>query len=95
MNFNQPTALTVRADGSEPSFFTDLPPATTFVTEQLPNGATSSWLEGSGSFEATFNPAGEYRFTLSADGYDTLVVVITATEVPQEPDEDPVIEADE
>jgi hypothetical protein len=91
MNFTQPSRTSAQANGSDAVWFLDLPFDTTFLAEQLPIGATSRWSEASGSFEATFYPAGDYRFTLMADGYDPLIVTITALECKDgEPTSEPV-----
>ena len=92
MNFTQPSRLSALANGSDAIWFLDLPFDTTFFAEQLPDGATSRWNQASDSFEATFYPAGDYRFTLMADGYDPLIVTITALECEDdgEPTSEPV-----
>lgn len=82
--FFAPDKTTVLANAEDICLFQGLPVPTAFFSEQLPDGATNEWVCTDGFFEATMSPHGEYRFTLSAEGYDTMVVTVMALYVEPE-----------
>lgn len=87
MNFTSVSKTSVIGNGIDEDsvVFADLPNPTFFRSEQLlsaevEQGAINEWVVTEGTFEATFNPPGEYSFVLSAEGFETYSVTITALE---------------
>jgi hypothetical protein len=83
--FDAPTTTTLHGDGSDSSFFYNLPVPTRFRVWQSGFGQTDDFLCEDGQFEVVLGAVGTFTFLLSADGYDDLQVVFTALEpVPEE-----------
>lgn len=76
-SFDAPTKTVLHADGSDSSFFYNLPVPTRFQVWQDGHGQTDDFECFDGEFELVFGPVGSYTFLLSADGYDEMEVVFT------------------
>lgn len=85
--FILPSKTEVIADGEDVAMWENLPIPTHFyctVHNDIPEQNPNEWDVEDGWFGATFYPWGEYRFILSADGFEDLHITITA--IPMEGD---------